>query len=198
MISGLDSASAKIDRATEHLKAINRSIAGITSGAGSYEIIKDTDGKEKVNFLVDPPPIVAILAGEIVYHLRSALDHLVFDLVKLNPSGITLPANWDTRCDFPLWLRIPDEQIRRGHTNPPLPYNCFDKSLPGISKTAFAFIEGVQPYRRGSGIHNVMRIMAQLSNIDRHRHLNPVLPRVAVHDHIELPAGLGQILLSEV
>ena len=189
MISGLDSASRKIDRAMEHFDAINRAIAGITSKPGSYEIIQETDGKETVNFLVDPPADIAILAGEIVYQLRSALDHLAFELVKFNPGGITLPVDWEKRCDFPLLLKIPDEQIRCGHVTPPLPYNCFTRTLPGISRTAFAFIEGVQPYNSGPGIHNVMRIIAQLSNIDRHRYLNPTLSRVAVHQQVEFASG---------
>jgi hypothetical protein len=128
MISGLDSASVKIVRAAEHIDAIRRVINSLASTANSYEIVKDADGKEKFRFLIQPPPQIAVLAGEVVYQLRSALDHLVFDLVKRNQSGITLPANWDARCDFPLWLRIPDDQIKSGHTTPPLPYNCFTKS----------------------------------------------------------------------
>jgi hypothetical protein len=124
------------------------------------------------------------LAGESLYQLRSALDHLAFDLVKLNPSGVTLPTNWEKRCDFPLWLTIPQDMIRCGHANPPLPYNCFEKMLPNIPKAAFAFIEGVQPYRSGAGIHNVLRILAQLSNIDKHRHLNPIVYRIAVQESV--------------
>lgn len=186
MISGLDSASLKVIRAAKHLDAIKRVIAGITSKAGSHEIIKNTDGKETVKFLVDPPPDITILAGEIVYQLRSALDHLAFDLVKLNSGGITLPAGWERRCDFPLWVAIPDKQIKRGHTSPPLPYNCFTKSLPGISKTAFTFIESVQPYHTEERVHEAMRLIAQLSNVDRHRHLNVTLPRVAVRQTIKL------------
>jgi hypothetical protein len=191
MITGIDSAVAKVIRATEHLDAINRLIGSLTSSTEAYKIIKDADGKETINFLVDPPPHVAILAGEIIYQLRSAIDHLTYDLVKLNPSGIRLPSGWERRCDFPLWLRIPDEQIRCGHANPPLPFNCFAKTLPGISKTAFSFIEGMQPYRTGEGHHNVMAIIAKLSNIDKHRHLNAILPRVAVRQDFKSARGLN-------
>jgi hypothetical protein len=191
MLTGIDSAVAKVIRATEHLDAINRLIDSLTSSANAYEIIKDADGKEVINFLVDPPPPVAVLAGEIIYQLRSALDHLTFDLVKLNPSGVPLPAGWERRCDFPLWLTIPGEQIRCGHATPPLPYNCFAKTLPGISKAAFSFIEGLQPYRTGQGHHNVMAIIAKLSNIDKHRHLNAILPRIAVRQDFKTARGLN-------
>ena len=189
MISGLDSASVKIARAAEHVDAIRRVINSLASTANTYEIIKDADGKEKIRFLIQPPTQIAVLSGEVVYQLRSALDHLAFDLVKRNQSGITLPANWDARCDFPLWLRIPDDQINSGHTIPPLPYSCFTKSLPGISKTAFAFIESVQPYRSGAGTHNVLRLIANLSNIDRHRYLNVTLPKAAQFHEMALTEG---------
>jgi hypothetical protein len=92
-----------------------------------------------------------------------------------------------------LWLTIPDEQIKRGHTNPPLPYNCFTKSLPGISKTAFAFIESVQPYHSGAGPHNALRIIAQLSSIDRHRYLTPILLRVTVHRYVKFASGIESV-----
>jgi len=189
MVSGLESAKLKLVRASEHLSTINRVIAGITSRTDSYEIIKDANGKETVNFLVGPPPEIAILAGEIVYHLRSAIDHLAFDLVKLNPTKASLPAHWFKSCDFPLWLTIPDHLSKSGHTNPPLPYNCFAKRLPGISRAAFAFIESVQPYRSGTGTHSVMRLIAQLSNADKHRHPNVTLPRVALHQNLKLTGG---------
>jgi len=189
MISGVDSANIKITCASEHLVAIKRIISSVVSEPGSYEIIKGADGKETITFLIQPPPQLSVLAGEVVYQLRSALDHLAFDLVKRNVGGISLPANWDVRCDFPLWLKIPDDQIKCGHVNPPLPYNCFTKSLPGISKSAFTFIESIQPYRRGSGTHNVLRLIANLSNIDRHRYLNVTLPKAAQFHELTLTEG---------
>src|SRR5262249_43983072 len=113
-----------------------------------------------------PPPEISILAGEVLYQVRSSLDYLAFDLVKLNPSSIALPVDWKKNCCFPLWVNTPK--------NPPV-YNCFKHILPGITKPAFAFIEGVQPYHRGNGLFaicNVLRFLAELSNIDKHRNLN--------------------------
>ena len=52
----------------------------------------------------------------MVYQLRS-LDHLAFDLVKLNASGIQLPLNWRESCFFPLYLKIPKKAQA---------YNCVD------------------------------------------------------------------------
>jgi hypothetical protein len=180
MITGLDSAVAKVIRAQKHLDEINRIIVDVTSKAGAYEIITDANGKETVNFLIEPPLDVAILAGEIIYQLRSAIDHLAFELVKLNPGGIILPPKWQEHALFPLWLTAP-----RSTT-----YNCFNSVLPGITIGAFTFIEGLQPYHSGPGHHNVMAIIAKLSNIDKHRYLNAILPRVAVRQDFHSSRGL--------
>ncbi len=189
MLTGLESARLKLIRAKKHLETLQGIIATIDARTDLYEVIKDANGKETFNLLEDLPPDIAIIAGEIIYQLRSALDHLAFNLVQFNPSSIALPAKWDKRCDFPLWFTIPDEWIKKGHVNPPLPYNCFEKTLPGISKDAFAFIESCQPYYIGPGIHNTMRVITQLSNIDKHRHLNVIVPNVSVRHFIGLASG---------
>lgn len=180
MITGIDSAVAKVIRAKKHLDEINSVIADVTSGAGAYETIEDANGKETINFLIEPPLDVAILAGEIVYQLRSAIDHLAFELVKYNPSGIVLPVKWEERALFPLWITPPKNAT----------YNCFNSVLPGITKPAFEFIESLQPYHSGPGHHNVMAIIAKLSNVDKHRHLNAILPRVAVRQDFKSAKGL--------
>src|ERR1700687_386940 len=115
MVSGIESANLKLVRASEHLSAINGVIRKAAAVPNSYEIIKDANGKEVVNFLIPPDPQIAILAGEIIYQLRSALDHLAFDLVQRNSPKFE-------RSSFPLWAEIPKELLRIGHTKPPLPY----------------------------------------------------------------------------
>lgn len=166
MIGGLQSARLKIVRATEHLDAIKKVIK-VVAESDCYEIVKDSNGREAVYFKGEPPTEISILVGEVVYQIRSAIDHLAFDLVKLNPSHAALPTNWEKNCCFPLWLVA----SKKGTG-----YNCFENTLPGITKDAFTFIEGVQPYHTGPGIHNVLRLVAQLSNVDKHRHLNITVP----------------------
>jgi hypothetical protein len=71
----------------------------------------------------------------------------------------------------------------------PVPYAVFENSLPGISAEAYTFIESLQPYNAGAGLHNVLKILAQLSNIDKHRHLNVTMGRAAVHRDFTLKGG---------
>jgi integrase len=161
LVSGLESAKLKIARAAVHLGEINHLIAEAARNA--YEIVKNDAGEEAVRFLVGSPRDVLVIVGEIVYQLRSALDHLAFNLVQSNPTGIPLPKNWERDCTFPLLLSIPTQGSPPVSYSLPVPYEVFEESLPNISKAAYEFIESVQPYRTGPGVHNVLRIIAQLS-----------------------------------
>jgi hypothetical protein len=171
-MTSLESARLKLARALEHLKAIERCIRRYAA-RNPYKVITESDGKETLHIAEHPPDTIAILAGEMVYQLRSALDHLAFDLVKANQTSTTLPTDWEENCCFPLWTKNPKK---------PPAYNCFNSSLPGITKAAFAFIESVQPYHR-LGTANALRLLAKLSNVDKHRHLNVTVPQV-VHREV--------------
>jgi hypothetical protein len=186
VISGLESARLKLVRAGEHLDALEQRIRTY-SRAASHQLIAEPNGKHTVHIGDQPPPDIGILVGEIVYQLRSSLDHLAFDLVKINSRGIVLPAGWEKRCEFPLLFSIPTKG------NPPvpckpLPRDWFDKTLPGISDEAFTTIESLQPYRR-LGVTNALRLIADLSNIDKHRHLHVTVAKVAVNRHYQLRDG---------
>jgi hypothetical protein len=172
MLSGLDSAERKLFRATQHLNSLEQRIRTYAKTI-THDIIPDPDGKETIHLAGETPPGIAILIGEVVYQIRSAMDHLAFDLVKLNEGKIQLPLNWEEKCCFPLWLKVPKKE--------PI-YNCFDHILPGISKAAYTFIESVQPYRR-VGISNALRLLAELSNVDKHRHLNVTIRKANVTRH---------------
>ena len=187
MISGIDSAAAKVTRAEAHLNSLRSAIRDY-AGTELAKFVPQTDSEEIVDISIEPPPAITIIAGEIVYQLRSALDHLAFDLVQKNSSGINLPKDWFKRCEFPLLVDVPT------HGNPPtpypipVPYERFERMLPGISAAAFAFIESVQPYHR-LGTANVLRLLAQLWILDKHRYLNVTIPRVAIHWQCQMSDG---------
>jgi hypothetical protein len=178
MFSSIEYARIKLHRVAVHIKAIGECVADY-SGSEPHKRVTQADGKQKVNVIDDPPPEISVLAGEALYQLRSAIDHLAFDLVKLNAGNIQLPADWEEHCFFPLWLNVPKK---------PATYNCFSHILPGISKQAFTFIEGVQPYR-SNRTGNVLRLLADLSNIDKHRYLNLTKARLANRERIETSQG---------
>ena len=179
----MSSAAIKLDRASEHLDSLKDAIV---SDATRYEntVIIQSQGKEPID-LPEPHEKISVLAGEIVYHLRSALDHLAFDLVKLNQRDIALPAKWDENCMFPTWTSLKVGQM------PPLPYGVF-QNLPGIPKEAHTIIERVQPYY-GPGIaaiNNYLRFLVGLSNIDKHRRFALTRTRVTIHGNAIFESGL--------
>jgi hypothetical protein len=180
VISGIESTKLKLLRAKEHIKAIQR-ISADYGGREPSTITREPDGTEKLGFVEQPPRDIALLAGEVIYQIRSALDHLTFDLVKLNSCNITLPKGWEKRCEFPLLVDIPTKGNPPVPFDLPLPHSCFQKNLPGISIAAYTFIESLQPYYRRNGASQ-LRLLAQLSNIDKHRHLHIVNPQAYVRE----------------
>lgn len=181
MITALESATLKLLRVAKQIKVIE---IGCREYARSkpHKIIIDEQGKETADLRRSPPVDIAILAGEAVYQMRSSLDHLAFDLVKLNQIGTPLPYQWEERCIFPLWT---------DPAKPPV-YNCFKGYVPNISKASFAFIESVQPYRKGKPsvicTPTIMGWLARLSNIDKHRHLN-VIETTLSHREVVTTSG---------
>ena len=100
------------------------------------------------------------MVGEFLHNTRSALDNLVWQLVLR--SGAT-PSN---RNQFPIF------------TDPARPpaQGRLDTMLRGVSADHRTVIEELQPYR-GGHIHRLAKraltILANLSNIDKHRYLHP-------------------------
>jgi hypothetical protein len=191
MLSGLESAHLKLIRAAEHIDEV-RSLVWDYLGTEPSGVSRNPDGKPILSFSELPPPSIAIVAGEVLYQIRSALDHLAFDLVQLNTQKIVLPKGWDGRCDFPLKMDIPT------YGNPvvphelPVPYSCFEKNLPGISAGAYTFIESLQPYRGGDG-PTQLKWLAKLSNIDKHRHLPIVHPQAHTRQEVTFQDGFTSL-----
>lgn len=110
---------------------------------------------------------LGILAGEAAYHLRGALDHLVYQLALLNvrnPSG----------TQFPLAL---DETVYR---TPPAPgkKSPRDSMLRGLREEYRAIIDEFQPYHDGERARrNPLYVVGQFANIDKHRFIQTAFGR---------------------
>src|SRR6266853_3323276 len=170
----LSSIEAKLNRVPKKIKAI-KAHSDTYIAKNPPQIIMDGNGKTTLDLSVPVPPDISVLVGEILYQLRSVLDHLAFYLVKLNHNGAKLPPEWEESCEFPLWTELKIGQ------SPPLPLGCF-KKLPGISTKAHAFIESVQPYYRIGKVNNCLRFLKELSNRDKHRYLVLTRSRSQVHE----------------
>jgi len=178
MLTSIELARLKLARVAEHIKSIQGYIATYAR-SNPHRVTPQPHGTDKVSVGEEPPPEIAVLVGEAIYQIRSVMDHLAFDLVQTNAGNIQLPEDWEENCVFPLWLKLPKK---------PTTYNCFSHILPGISKAAFTFIEGVQPYR-GAAINAHMGLLAHLSNIDKHRYPNLTKARLSVNESIVTSLG---------
>ena len=119
---------------------------------------------------VGPIPRVLIL-GDIAHNLRSALDHLMWQMV-LATGGTDAVGN---HTQFPIsdskakWADdITDRDVERRGLAP----------TAGLSNAALDFVESVQPYQHGAGGQTGKRIrtLHVISNLDKHRLLHAVSP----------------------
>lgn len=184
MARGPKSAKAKLARAAKHLRAIKKRIA-VYAKTKPHRIVKKAKGKKKLNVPTSPPIEISIMAGEMIYQMRSALDHLVFDLIKKNPNIASIDPDWEENCQFPMRVRLPKNSTL------PLNKSAFTRDLPGIADTPFAFIESVQPYYDVGAVNNALLFLRHLSNIDKHRHLNLLRPRIRKYESVRYPSGLS-------
>ncbi len=115
------------------------------------------------------PDAFAAVVGDFVHNLRSALDHLAWELVKLNggkPSEAT---------QFPIRASRISHNVNSQVANP-----TAVAVSGGVSAEALKRIEAVQPYTNPRG-HDLDLLwqLHRLDVIDKHRHL--VLHATAVH-----------------
>lgn len=161
---------AKIDRAIEHLEALHRETQAFRNSEAYAVTGKFESGRSsyvfRLHVLQRPPLRWGVMIGEIVHNLRSALDQLVWQLVKLN--GRT-PGKWNY---FPIIGKRPQAGfagIARGQGKRRGP-------LWGVSDEALACIERLQPYHGGNG--RLLGVLERLWNADKHRFLVPTLTAI--------------------
>lgn len=150
----LDNLDAKIERANGLLAALERDSSAFL--AENYRVEGCLDRKtRKYRFLAvgDPvlPPHLSIPIGEIVYHLRTVLDHLVFVLAggQGNPTKLAFPV-----CRREGEFRL---ALKRG-------------ALQGVPEKAVQVIEGLQPYRTSPNPRQAtLYQLHNLNIIDKHR-----------------------------
>ena len=102
--------------------------------------------------------LLALILGDAVHNLRSALDHMAVDLVVLNgksPKRVYFPfANSESELD---------KQIK-------------DKNFDRTSPTAIAELKKLQPYKGGN---RLLRGLHDLDVMDKHQ---LILPTIHGHD----------------
>lgn len=155
----------KLDRAYEHTQFLYRAVEEFLWLNPQEPTPKiDAENREVVVWMNvrDTPPLRwSAVIGDVVHNLRSALDHLVYQLAIANgksPSGLS----------YPILTEDPSS---------PEASDTVRKTWKTLSKRLhlddLAVIERTQPYkRRNVGDKHVFLMLNRLSNWDKHRELH--------------------------
>jgi len=161
----------KTERAKVHEHSLQRELSGLFPG-GYYVITPEIhDNGHRHVYRAQHPPLAdpqwSAIVGDCIHNLRSALDHLAFQLVRLSGREPT------TKTQFPIhdhrprgkWFshkeRLPD--IR-----------------PGVTREIREVLEVVQRYGRQDPPAG-LRLLKDLDNLDKHRELVVVVGAVGSH-----------------
>jgi hypothetical protein len=173
-VERLDGVREKLIRADEHLHSVVRAEAeyivteefGISTRWEAH--IPEKSGRSGTTWranLKPPPPLrIAVLCGDFVHNLRSALDHVARALVLEN-GGTPSDDPSGPVTQFP----VVEDRLTRDDKIRSL------EVVGGISPAAVHLLESVQPYQRVDDptLHPLW-ILNHLWNVDKHRTLNVV------------------------
>lgn len=175
MAHPLDSARAKLHRADESIRSLDAEIeAFLHRGVPEFKVV----GQHKDDGLVyafiasgdpDLPLRFAVLAGEIVHHMRSSLDHVVHALIVRNGQ---VPSR---NNQFP----ICDTEIK--FTNA-----CTSGLIRGVSQSAATLIESVQPFTSTTPEDTVLSVINQYDILDKHKLLVLLTSVVALGESVTI------------
>jgi hypothetical protein len=176
-MASLESVRIKVARASEHLESLKLEIARYYATkpaefVADPTIYTDDAGEQYVfgSFKSDAPPShIAIVVGDVLQNLRSALDYLVWELVLANKEK---PGKYNSFPICPSDKNFSNE-CRRGRLN-------------GVCSEAIAELERLQPYFGGSDIDkSFLWILEQFTNINKHRRVLLIVLRT-----LPVPEGL--------
>ncbi len=167
----LDGPRMKIVRAESHLKRLDAAL-GKYRQLKPYRLDVETRDKERVyvyriDAVVEPPRDLGLLVGEIAYHLRSALDQIIWPL-----SGAeSLSEQAQRRVTFPIFK----------DRNPGL----WEQNLNGVKDNVRDVVNGFQPYIDGERAeYHRLWVLNEIATFDRHRFIHmangvTTVPKVA-------------------
>ncbi|MGB7588691.1 MAG: hypothetical protein WBM00_08285 [Solirubrobacterales bacterium] len=167
MPADLTGVKRRIAHAQRDLDALRDEVAAYMEPS-PYRVVVERDGdSEAIRTYIDrePDPDWAIKFGSVGVQARTALDHLVFQLVIDSDN----PVSKRTRTQFPIFENEGDYREHR------------ERMLKGVASRHRKVIARLQPYHRGKrAFEDPLAILATITNRDKHR-----------EDHVVL-AGAGR------
>ena len=173
MTHPLDGPLAKLQRAEEHIVALDREIAtwllGRPHPIGLTFLGHSEEFQNKFRFeFREPPPHAGLVFGDVVTNLRASLDHITWQLALSQCGPDAVPSR---RTAFPI-QREPD-RFRSVALD----------ALKHVPVAAWDLIECLQPYHGWDWPElGWLRAINDLANDDKHRTNHLVAGRVTVTD----------------
>ena len=190
-IADLTGIRAKLGRAKEHLTTLRTEFdiwAQQQADTIGFYIERDGPWYTIITKPLNQPPIrFSIIAGDIIHNLRSALDHLVWQLVLRDgqkPSRTNEFPIYESEELFSKEVKFrkkPERSVLNGIT---------------IDGDAWTIIEKAQPYN--SPPHtSPIGVIGQLSNVDKHRTIYMQVPFVGKDIRRAIGWSSEAVLLEE-
>jgi len=168
----LDAIRSKINRASKHIDDLAAACKTFIN-ATPFVLDRETDPSTgyyrfRLIDIKEPPREIALIAGDAVHNLRSALDHLAYQLVLANGGTPLKQTCFPIFDDIAKYQRMDANKVR------------------GMSQAARDAIDAVKPYKDGN---NALYTLHELDIADKHHAL--LITLVAVGEaSIEVNASL--------
>lgn len=156
----------KLSRAADEIKALDKEVvAFVTEPPAPYSASGDFNRTTRILTVrvrseKTPDPMWSIRIGEVAHNLRSALDHLVWQLVILTTGR---PPALPTKNQFPIF------DSKEGFNS-----RGVDQFLRCVRQDAVDLIRSEQPYFTGEKRDSPLWHLQELSNVDKHRTIHVV------------------------
>lgn len=191
--SGEDSWRLKLDRAQVHLDELS----GLLRPFGQTHEYRITETVTKNGehvyraWSAEPGPQIAVVLGDFLFNVRSALDHLAVALV---------PAKRKRSAFFPILTTDPDtidaSDSERCTDRP----EAWEKATTGMPNEAVTLIRGVQPFslspppeRPDLGPEDaLLAVLSSFQNADKHRRLITTVGGLVFDSVIVRAIGIDQ------
>lgn len=176
-----DGLRLKLDRFEHNMEDFGDALAAHVNSE-AIRIVPEFEpetGFHKIFLEMDPPgPEFSLIIGESAHNLRSALDHLAWQLATVDG-----PPPMPESVQFPILSRKP----RKGFAN--------HRFVNGMRPEHRAILEDFQPYNAGHD-ETILEGLAWISNTDKHRLLHTAAAWIEESDPGHLSAYPGSRIVS--
>lgn len=156
MTGSLEGPRAKIERAERHINDLHAEISRFHESI-PYEVTVEVDAESgyrlwKVTKVISPPRELALIAGDAIHNLRSALDHVFCQLVVANGRKVDRQDSYPV-CAGSKEFDLVGKQLRKRDR---------------ISADALTAIRSTRPYKGGN---DALLRLHRLDIADKHREI---------------------------